>query len=125
MQIKPLPLELRLPAQVSHLPPLEDVEPLVSLPREAWLDISSLASMEMILVRNTLMGEFEYCYQMQLISMTSLHLNPFEAWANLILTRNYWTNGPSEYPLIKNPLQSCQLSKLPTHKTDQDLQETE
>ena len=59
-------------------PPFEDAEPLINLPREAQLDITSLASAEMIAVRNTLTGEFECHYQMWLISMMSLHLNLFE-----------------------------------------------
>ena len=64
---------------MSDQSPLEDAEPLVHLPGEAQLDIASLASMEMITVRNTLMGGFEYCYQMWLISTMSLQLNPSEA----------------------------------------------
>ena len=47
-----LPLGFGLPMQVSCSPPLEDAEPLVSIPREAQLDISSLTSMEVITVRN-------------------------------------------------------------------------
>ena len=78
-QIPLPPPGFRPPAPVFHLPPLEDAELLVSIPREAQLDITSLASMEMITVRNTLMGKFKCNYQMQLISMMALHLNPFKA----------------------------------------------
>ena len=60
-------------------PILEDAEPLVHNPREAQLDIISLASMEEIMTRNALMGKFKCHYQMLLISMTSLQLNPSEA----------------------------------------------
>ena len=79
-QIPPLSPVSGLPTQVSDLPPLEDAGPLISNPGEAQLEITSLASMEMIMVRNTLSDEFECCYQTQLISIMSLHLNPFEAW---------------------------------------------
>ena len=51
----------------------------LSILGEAWLDITSFASIEMITVRNTLTDEFECHYQMQLISVMSLCLNPFEA----------------------------------------------
>ena len=73
------PLGFGPPAWVSCPPPLEDAKPLVSIPWEAQLDITSLSSMGMITVRNTLKGEFEYCYWIGPFVMTSLHLNPFEA----------------------------------------------
>ena len=106
-QLPPLPLGLGLsPWCLAH--PLEDVEPLVHLFREAQLDITSLATIEMVTVRNALIYKFKCHYRMWLISMTSLWLNPSKASTD-------W--GLRKYPL-KNPLQSCHLSKWPTHKTD-------
>ena len=74
-QLPLLPLGFGLRILISGLPPLEDVDPLVYLPGEAQLDITSLASMEMVTVRNALMGEFKCHYRMWLFSMTSLWLN--------------------------------------------------
>ena len=65
---------------MSGPPPLKDAGSLVRIPREAWQDVTSLASIEMIMVRNSIMGEFECCYQIWLISRVSLHLNQPEAW---------------------------------------------
>ena len=61
-QVPPLPPGFGLPTPLSGPPPLEDAGPLVSIPRETQLDVTSLASTEMIMVRNSLMGEFECCY---------------------------------------------------------------
>ena len=55
-------------------PPLEDADLLVGVPQGAWLDLTSLGSMQMIFTQNTLMGEFEYHYKTRVISQTSLHL---------------------------------------------------
>ena len=50
------------PTLVSGPAPLEDAELVFSIPGEAWLHLSSLASIEMIMVRNNLKGESEGCY---------------------------------------------------------------
>ena len=79
--------------------PLGDAEPLVCIPKEAKLDITSFASMEMITFRNTLTGKLKCCYQMWLISMTSLWLNPSEAWDQPGADQEITTSELSEYAL--------------------------
>ena len=59
-QVPPLPPGL--PTLFSGPPPLEDAGSLVSIPREAQLDITSLAFMEMIMVRNSLMDKIACHY---------------------------------------------------------------
>ena len=73
------PLGFGPPTLSSGPPALEDNEPLVCLHREDRLDITSLTSMVMVTIRNILMGGFECCYRMWLISNTSLQLNTSEA----------------------------------------------
>ena len=58
-QIPLPPLGFGLPTWVSCPPPLENVEPLVHIPGEVQLDITSLSSMEMVTARNALTGQFE------------------------------------------------------------------
>ena len=66
------PMGFKPPTLISSLSPLEDAEPFVRVPREAQLDVISMVSTEVIVITNYLMGEFECCYQMQLISIWSL-----------------------------------------------------
>ena len=69
-QALPLPPGFELP--VSGPPPLESGEPQVRSPEEAWLDLTSLASMQMVVVRNESTGKFECQYETQVVGSLCL-----------------------------------------------------
>ena len=54
--------------------PLEDAGSPLGIPWRAWLDLSSMGSMQVVITQNTLMGQLGYHYQTRVISWTSLHL---------------------------------------------------
>ena len=69
-------------------PPLKDADSVVGVSQGTQLDLSSLGSMQMVIIQNTLMGELQYHYENRVISKTSLHLTSPDYLANPTLTRN-------------------------------------
>ena len=61
-QIPLPPVRFRLPTLMSGPPPLEVEEPPVRIPGEGQLDVTSLVSTEIIMIRNHQMGKFECHY---------------------------------------------------------------
>ena len=55
-------------------PPLEDAGSPLHIPQGAWLDLSSLGSIQVVITQNTLRGELQYHSQTRVISQTSLHI---------------------------------------------------
>ena len=98
----------------SDTSPLEDTDSLVSIPLGAWLDISSLGSMHVIISHNPMMGEVQYQYQSRVISWMSLQMAPSkssdqpnsncqleEPLANRPLLNLWMSFKLSEYPFLK------------------------
>ena len=69
------PLGLPFNGWTSLTHPLEDAASLVGIPHEAWLDLSSLETLQGIVSHNTMMGEVQYQYQSMVASRMSLQLD--------------------------------------------------
>ena len=74
--LPPPPGFARLLAVRSAPPSLKDADTPLGIPRGAWLDLTSLGSTQIVIVRNSLAGELEYYYKDRVISRMSLCLTP-------------------------------------------------
>ena len=100
-------------ATESGPPPLKDVDPPVGVPWEAWLDLTSLGSMQMVITQNTLMGELCH-YETRVISQTSLPLTPTDYPDQ---PGTHWElEGPWASNLLLNPMKNLKSSKYPLIK---------
>ena len=68
------PPGFKLSSLVSGPPPLEGIEPQVEIPKEAQLDLTSMTSMQMVMVRNELTGKLECCYETWVLRSPFLNL---------------------------------------------------
>ena len=88
MQRQPLLLSPGFEHPVSGPPPLKSGEPQVRIPGEAQLDLTSMASMQMAIVRNKSTGELKCWYETQVVGSLCLGqpdmLPEGDAWASLI-----------------------------------------
>ena len=78
-------------------------------PRGAWLDLSSLMSMQVVIIHNTSTGELQYHYQTRVISQISLHLalpNYLGQSSPHWQLKELWVSK-----LLLNPQMSFKLSK--------------
>ena len=85
MQMQPLPPPPGFKLPMSGPPQLKTREPQVRIPRKSQLDLTSMASMWMAIVRNESTGKFECWYKTRVVG--SLHLASLIPWACLRVTK--------------------------------------